>query len=313
MATAEALDLSESLTSFASAYENGKFIADKVAPVIEVSAMSGTFQKRARADVNRATVDDMIGTDGTANELGYSLSEDTWALVPRALKAAVNGAMNSAVVSALDPEQEAVEQLMQAIGLAHEKRVAGVLTTTTNYTSANRKTAAALWSNTVTGDPLGDIKAALRALPSAGDNFKRVMWISDVVFDALTTHPQLLALKGTTLGAVSDAELLQFFKGLDEVHVSDTTYNSANAGQSASYSRIWSATACGIALVPRTAPSTRTSIFAASFRHTSGVRVRQWMESGRGYGGSSLVQVEHLTQPAKVIQDDCGVIISSCL
>lgn len=321
MPTPEQLNINTPLTQFASGYQNSKFIADRVSPEILVSAVAGTFQKRSRADVNRADDDDLFGADGKASELTYTLSSDTYQLVPRGRVAYVGRAHSSVVTSGLDPEQEAVAQVMQAIMLAHEKRVATVVTTTTSYTSNNRHTAgtqskpaaATKWSDWSSADPVGDIKAALRKLPSVGDEFKRVMWMSDVVFDALSTHPQILALKGTTSGVASEMELKSFFRGLDEIVVSETTYNSSNAGQSASYSRIWSETACGIVLVPPGNPSTESSIFAATFRHTDRVRVREERDGFRGYGGSAAFIVEHYTQPAKVIQDDCGVIISGCL
>lgn len=322
MATAEALNMNQPLTDFAAAYQNSKFIADRVTALIRVTAIAGTFQKRSRRDVNRASLDDVIGTSGWANEIGYSLSSDTYALQPRALKGYVDRASRVAAVTALDPEQEMVAQLMQAIGLAHEKRVASVLTTPANYASANQLTAGVLskpnvatkWSDWSAADPIGDIKAAIRQLPSAGDDFERVMWISDVVFDALATHPQILALKGTTSGVASAQELVSYFRGLDRIEIGECTEDTANPGQaSASYSRLWSSTACGIVLVPRSERGTEASIFAASFRHVDGVVVRSWDEPGRGYGGSTGIQVEHMTQAAKVVQDDAGVIISGCL
>lgn len=320
MATAEALTMNQPLTDFASAYQNSRFIADRVSAPIRVTAMSGTFQKRSRRDAN-AIVDDVIGTDGTANEIAYALSSDTYALQPRALKGFVNRAAQVAAVTALDPEQEMVAQLMQRVLLAHEKRVADVLTATGSYASANRLTAgvsskptvATKWSDWSAADPIGDIKVALRSLPSTGDDFERVMWISDVVFDALCSHPQILALKGTTSGVASAQELVSYFRGLDRIEVGEVTSDTANPGQAASYSRLWSSTACGIVLVPRSERGTQASIFAASFRHADGVVVRSWEEPGRGYGGSTGIQVEHMTQAAKVIQDDAGVIISGCL
>lgn len=321
MPSPESLNLSTPLTQFASKYENSKMIAPLVSPEIKVSAVAGSFTKRSRADVNRTDMDDLFGADGRANELLYSVSTDTFQLVPRALVAFVSGAHSSVVTSGLSPEEEAIAQVMQAIKLSHEKRVATVMTTTTSYTSANRRTAgvsskpqvATKWSDWSAGDPLGDLKSAIRALPSAGDEFDRVLWISDVVFDALVSHPQILALKGTTSGVASEEELVSFLRGLDRVAISETTYNSANEGQTASYSRIWSETACGVVLVPKSNPSTEASIFAASFQHTDGFRVREERDGLRGYGGSIGYVVEHYTQPAKVIQDDCGVIISGCL
>lgn len=322
MPSPEAMNLSEPLTQFATKYENSKMIAPQVSPIIRVSAVAGSFNKRSRRDVNRANIDDLIGASGRFNEIGYTVTPDSYQLVPRGLEAPV-GRAETTVVNAggLSPEEEAVAQVMQAIMLAHEYRVATVMTTTSSYASDNRHTAgtqskpatATPWSNHTSSDPVGDLKAAIRKLPSTGDEFERVLWISDVVFDALVTHPQLLALKGTTDGVVSEEELLKYIRGLDRVVVTDVRRDSANAGQSAVYARLWSETACGIVSVPKGAPTTQSAVFAPTFQHTDGFRVRVEPDGRRGYGGSDIHIVEHYTQAAKVVQDDCGVIISSCL
>ena len=321
MATPEALQMNQPLTDFASAYKNSKLIADLVAKPIKVDALAGTFQKRSRRDANSVRMDDLIGSSGVASELLYALTSDTYRLEARALKGYVDIAGSSGVATALDPEQEMTERLMDSIKLLHERRVATVLTTTTSYASANRLTAglsskpgvATKWSDWSAADPVGDIKVALRSLPSAGDDFERVMWISDTVFDALCSHPQILALKGTTAGVASPEELVSYFRGLDKILVSDVTYDSANEGVTAVYSRMWSATACGIVLVPKSERSTQSSIFAGSFTMDSGIKVRSWFDEDRGLSGATVVHVGHYTQAAKVIQDDAGVILSACL
>lgn len=314
MATPEGLTINQPLTDFATAYENKNFIADVVSPPIKVSAIAGTFQKRNRRDTARI-YDDLIGSNGNANEVRYDLTNDSWLCEGRALKHVIPSIANNGIVSAISPEQEGVELLMQEIGLAHEYRVATVLTTAANYATANQVSVNSnlKWSNKTAGVPLDDIKAALRLLPSSGPAFKRIAWCSDVVYDALVTHPQLLALKGTTSGVVTDAEIVQFFAGLDGIVHSDVVRDTTNPGQTTpSFSRIWGQTAFGIVCVPVGDATPRSTIFAGSFRHTDGVRVRDWSEND-GYGGRKVVQVEHMTQTAKVIQTDAGVLLSGVL
>lgn len=318
MPTPDALNLSAPLTQFATAYSNKAFIASEVSPIIKVSQVAGSFNKRSRRDVHRANLDDLVGGSGRFNEIGYSVTPDSYLLVPRGLEAPVGRAETDvANAGGLSPEEEAIANAMQAIMLAHEYRVAAVFTTTTNYTSANRLTATASatggFADKTSGAPISDLKRMIRQLPSAGDEFERVLWCSDVVFDALISHPETLALKGTTSGYASEAELLQFVRGLDRVVVSDVRRDSANGGQSASYARIWSETACGITMRPRSAPTTQSAVFAPTFQHTDGFRVRVERDGRRGYGGSDIHIVEHYTQAAKVVQDDCAVILSSAL
>lgn len=314
MPTPDSLNLSAPLTQFATAYSNSNFIAPFVSPVIKVSQVSGSFNKRSRRDVHRANLDDLIGGSGRFNEIGYSVTPDNYTLVPRGLEAPVGRAeIDVTNPGGLSPEEEAVAQVMQAICLAHEYRVAAVFASSSNYASANQLTATAVFSDHTSGKPISDLKRAIRALPSAGDEFERVLWCSDTIFDAIISHPEALALKGTTSGYASEAELLSFIRGLDRVVVSDVRRDTANEGATASYSRIWSETLCGITMVPKGTPTTQSAVFAPTFQHMDGFRVRVERDGRRGYGGSDIHIVEHYTQAAKVVQNDCAVLLSSCL
>lgn len=324
MATSEALTLNQPLTDFATAYENGALIAPIVSPPITVTALSGTFEKRLRRTGKSGQFSDVISADGNANEVSYDRETDTYALIPRALKAYVTGIEdNGSIVSALSPEQEKTNVVMSEIMLAHEMRVAAVLTNTSNYASGyqfaaganSRPQTATKWSDWTNGDPVGDVKYMLRKLPSRANGCKRIAWCSDAVFDALCEHPAVLAKMGMDKGSATKEHILAIFRGLDDIVVSDLEKDTANEGQTASFSRVWSATQFGIVSVPSGQPSTSAMMFAGSFRHSDGVRVRSWREEGRGYGGATGIQVEHLAfgDGAKVIQNDAGILLTSVL
>lgn len=326
MATPEAMSLNQPLTDFAGAYDPAKdsYIAHIVAPPIEVTALSGTYEKRLRRTGKTGAFSDVLSADGTANEIMYDRDTDTYKLVPRALKAYVTGLEeNGSIVSTLAPEEEKVNVLMSEISLAHEMRVATVLQTTGNYASANtfaagvnsRPAVATAWSNWTTGDPIGDIKYALRTLPSRAKGAKRIAWCTDTVYDALCEHPAVLAKMGMDRGSATKEHILSIFRSLDDIVVTDLEKDTANEGATAAFSRVWTATLFGIVTVPAGKPGPSSMIFAGSFRHTDGVRVRRWTEAGRGYGGSEGIQVEHLSNAAgaQVIQNDAAVLLTGVL
>lgn len=323
MSTAEALSLNQPLTDFATEYPLGEMIAPLLSPDIKVTAVSGTFEKRIRRIGKNGALSDVLSADGTANEVLYDKTTDTFTLIPRALKAYVSGVESNAIVSTLSMEEEKVNLIMGEIALAHEVRVAAVITAAGSYASGyqfdagvnSRPTIATPWSNPTTSDPIGDIKYCLRKLPSRAPGTKRVAWCSDVVRDALFEHPALLAKMGMDKGSLDKATFLSCFPGLDDVVFSDLEQDTANPGQSASFSRVWSGTKFGIVSVPTGQAGTHSMMFAGTFRHTDGVRVRDWTEAGRGYGGSKGIQVEHLTFPdgAKVIQNDAGIMLTNVL
>jgi hypothetical protein len=297
----------QGLTDFASKYTNSQFIADAICPPVPVSVLSGKFKKASRDDVTEV-VDDLAGGLGKVNTVMQAFTDDSFTTDTRSLQQPVS--RNDTVGdSPLDPEQAAVANVMQRIKLNHERRVATIMLTAANYASANQITASNAWSNLTSGTPVADILGALEKMPGNGDDTKIVAACSDVVFNKLRQHPTLLQLKGMTSGLLSAQEILEYF-GIDEIHVSKVSYNTAAKGLAASYSRVWSSTQFVLTTQPRTTPSAETSVFAVSFRHGS-FDVMKWFDPSEGGHGADIVKVTHDTHAAKIIQSDMGVLISS--
>ncbi|MBK8260225.1 MAG: hypothetical protein IPK80_02685 [Nannocystis sp.] len=318
MANASQLQISETLTQFASAYSNKDFIADIVCPVISVDSLSGRFATRNKFDEYTTAADDLVGPKGSVNRVSYSTGTDTFTLEGRALEDVVDYTQMQAVNTPLNPEQLAVSNVMNAIMRKHELRVATVMTTSGNYASSNTFASgtpdsgtAAAWTDTSNSRPVRDIQYALEQLPFSGEDQRIVGFCSDLVYNALARHPELLALMGLgDRGLVSKSLLAEFF-GIDDLIVSRIGYSSTNPGQSSkTYARAWGTTVFGLTVIPRQTVSTEQQMFAASFRHRSGVEVFEWEDMSIGAKGGKRIKVSHYTQAAKVIQNDSAALIT---
>ena len=317
--TADQLHLSAPLTQFATAYKNTHFVADDVAPLITVDALSGPFTKRPRIDQVNLAFDDLATPKGVTNMPPSSATYGTYQLEGRSLMDVVDRVSMSAITGALDPKQIATQLLMQRILLKHEYRVAQVMQTAANYASTNtfvagtaKGGAAAKWSDGTSGDPITDILAAKELLPYSGDEVETVAWCSDVVWNALRRHPALLGLKGTTEGMVKEDAFCEYF-GIDKLIASRLQYSASNYGQTQTISRMWGTTVFGLAIRPKNPVSTDQTMFAASFRHSSGLVVLEWNDPKVGLLGGDYVKISHLTQAANVVQNDAAVLITTVL
>ena len=307
MPAPSSLHLDPGLTNFATAYTNTQFIADEVCPPMPVSYLSASFKKGARVDVSTIVAEaDYAGNLGAVTEIDNNFTQDSYTLQARALME-WSGEEEMAANSPLSPEENAVMNIMQRIKLSHERRVAVALMNPGNF--AATIAAAALWTNTTTSTPIANILAAKQLMPSNGDDSIVVAACSDVCFDALRQHPSLLALKGVSEGLLS-VEEVQRYLGIDKIWVSKLSFQTANEGQAAAYSRVWDSSRFGLYTIPRTIVSTRASMFACSFRR-GGFDVMKWFDPARGSRGATGVKVSHDTHAAKILQSDMGVLITA--
>lgn len=301
------------LSSFASAYQNGDLFADIVCPVIEVDKRSGKFFKRSRADVSSLR-DDLMGPDSEANRSTYAVTTDSYSVQDRGLKDVVSNETIDNADEPLAPLMDATDNLMMRLMLKRERRAATLLLTSGNYAAGNTSAVANAWSNAALGTPLADIHTALSAVaPGDPGATRTVMIMALETWFALSRHPDMLG--GGATSAVLTKDAAAALLGVDQICVSNATYNTANEGQTASYSRVWTAGSVAIVRVPRSAPRGFTSLFAGTFRFKpsggQAVTVRRWEEPALGPRGSQAVQVS-FSDDESVIQNDMGYLLTGC-
>lgn len=310
--------INAALSNFASAYQNSQYLADEVSPVFLVDKESDSFHKRLRID--EATIlDDAAGPRAQLKEATYDLDEDSYSVRPRGLRQAVPESLVLNADASLSPEQLAVANVMNKIKLARENRVATQIMTAGNWASGNTAAVSNAWSDEASGTPLADLQTGLQAIPFNGDDVRVIGVCSDLVWHALSRHPQLMSLRaggGSAGGPLSTAELAGFLE-VDSILVSKIHKNTANLGATASYSRIWGTSTFAWVVVPTELMSTEQTIFSCTFRHNlpgsvKGIRVREWHDPSAGVGGCDFKACE-LKDAEKVIQNDAGYLFTSVL
>ncbi|MGE0400835.1 MAG: hypothetical protein AB7T06_29260 [Kofleriaceae bacterium] len=304
------------LSNFASAYSNAQFIADQVSGTVLVEKESDSFHKRTRSD-QATIIDDAAGPRASLNEASYDLEEDMYVCRSRGLKQAVpESLMLNADNPPLNPDQLATANVMQRIKLARERRVAVQVMTSGNWATANTGAVSNVWTDEVNGTPLRDMKTGLQAIPFNGDDVLVFGVCSDVVWDDISMHPDMMALRAggsTKDGTVSPEELAKNLN-IAGILVSKIHYNTAQQGLTASYSRIWGTTTFAFVVVPVQAYSPEQMAFSMTFRHNlpgavNGIRVRRWHNPDAGLGGSDYVACE-LKDDEKIIQNDAGYLFT---
>jgi hypothetical protein len=311
--------ISGPLTNFAASYANSEFIGDNLVPPFPVDLAGATYQKRLRADSHAAFADDYVGTRGRINEVTYSLEEATYLTKSRGLSHAIPRLTQQVANAALSPKEIGVETVMQEIKLRREIRQADLIMTGGNWATANTGAITNDWDDYVDGAPVTDMKAGIQAIPFNGASVKIYGVCSDIVWDAVSMHPQVMSLRsngGSEGGPVAPDELAKHLR-ISGIFVSKIGKLTSVPGVTATYGRVWGSTTFAFVVVPTTLMSTEQMMFGTTFMHNldgskNGVRVREWYEPAQGQGGTDMVAVE-LSDCEKVIQNDAGYLFTSVL
>lgn len=312
--------ISGPLTTFASKYENAEFIGDRVVPPILVDAPAATFQKRLRNEsINASGKDDLVGARSVINEVSYEIDTDTYRVTSRGLKQPIPRLTVQVSNSALNVREVGVENVMTQIKLRREIRQADLVMTSGNWASGNTGAIANNWNDHVDGAPVTDMKTGLRAIPHNGPGRRVYGVCSDIVWDEISMHPQVMSLRsngGTDGGPATPEELARYLR-IDGILVSAVQKGTAALGLTDTYGRVWGSTTFAFVVVPAQVMSIEQMMFGAVFMQNldgsqNGVRVREWHDPAQGQGGTDFVAVE-LSDDEKVIQNDAGYLFTSVL
>ncbi len=224
------------LTNISVAYINTNFIGEQIFPRVPVNKKTDlyfVFPKDAwfrdevaiRAPGARAHAADYEVTTASYMCITYALSK----LVPDEVRANAD--------TPLRPDVEATEFVTNHLLRAQERRIAALVTGSTNWSYAASPTTQ--WSSD-TSDPFSDIVNAVDGVVGAIGEMPNVGVMSWPVWRSLQQHPDLLDRVKYTRpsGALMLSDLSSWF-GLDRLYVGTALYNSAQEGATVSMSYIW--------------------------------------------------------------------------
>lgn len=138
----------------------GDYVADKVSPVRYVKHDRGVWYPESAADAITLVLP--TGNDlGSPNEVNPIFSPASFTTTGYALAARIPRLVRGN--ADFDLKARALFRVVEALRLGREQRVATLLTTATNWATANRVAATSNWNGGAGANPLGDLFNALKA------------------------------------------------------------------------------------------------------------------------------------------------------
>lgn len=246
------LVFSPALTPIATEYQNSAMVAERLVDVVEVDLDTDTyfeFQPSAQFE----HVDDSAEQDSVVKEVKHLRIDRTYRVEDHGLRESINAkADEKARIIGFDEKADVTQGLLGKISLAHEIRVANLLTTTGNHLSSHVLTAGAgaspaKWTN-ASGDPFKDLGTVLDTLLGLGEASEVRICFSQTAWRNLSNNAiARAAFSPTSVAAVLspgqvEAHLKDAFSPLIKVMVAGAWKHagSPTLDESAlSLSRVW--------------------------------------------------------------------------
>lgn len=305
-----AVHVDTSLSNLSIQYRNEEYIGDYLLPMVPVDKLSNVFFKYTKRS-RLASPDDQLAQRSQANEITDGRETDSYSCKSYGLKDYVDALTVENQDSALNEMMDATEALNDVLAFKRELRQAAILTSSANYGS-NTAAVSALnrWDVTSGGTIISDIQAARAAIWSGAGPSKLVGFCSLDVWNAIARNAKILDLfKYTSSGLAYPKQVAGYF-GLDDILVGAARKDTANEGQTASYSRIWS-DVFGIVRVA-TRPGLRNASFGYTMRFKGRISTNQWFKLDAGAEGGYFTRVSY-SDDYKVVASDTGYLLTTVI
>lgn len=236
------------LTAIALGFRNAGFIADEVAPRVDVPEATFRWSEFSTEDTFNIP-NTLVGRKGVPNKVEFTATEKTDSVVDYGLsddipQDDINKAANH---PAIDPEGRAAMKLTELVALDREKRVASAIMTPGNYNNKALITSTDKWTSD-TSKPIQQISDSL-LVPLVRPN---TMVLGRNEAWALRRNKQILrAYHGNTGedGLVPLDFIRQMFD-LERIIVGESRYNAARKGQAMSLTQLWTGGAALLYIKP---------------------------------------------------------------
>lgn len=299
------------MTALSLKYRNDMYIGEQLMPVAPVPKYSDAFPTYDRRDFTAAPDDEMT-VRSDPSEINLERGSDTYSLQPYGLKNSLPQATVENQDPAFDEMLDLVENINDALALKRELRCASVLTTSGNYASGNTATLSGSdqWNSSTGGNPVSDILTGAAACWNGGGPGELVGFCSIDVANVLANHPALLDLFKYTSPGLTRMDALAQQLGLARILVGSARKDTANIGQTASYSRIWGKFFGVVRVAAR--PTLRNASFGYTLRFKGHPLTFQWFDGSKGVSGMHFAKVSFAEQQ-KVVASASGYLISSAI
>lgn len=300
------------LSNLSVAYSNEAFIGEQLMPAINVSKLSDEFAIYTKRD-GFAAPDDALGDEADANSVSMSISSSTFSCKGYGLKEFLSQKAIDNADAIFKTMVDVTEHVNELTAFKREKRIMTILTTSANFGSNTSAIAAAdRWNSSGGGNPIKDILTARASVWRGPGQTKLVGYCSQEVYNALKTNPAILdVLKHTRPGTPTRQIMAELFE-LDDLLVSESWEDTANSGQTASYSKILSAKSFGMVRVSTSPTQTKVASFGKTFRFQGKVNQDMWFDKTKGTTGGWYVRVS-ADEDHKITAADTGYLLTTVI
>lgn len=237
------------LTDFAIGYsQEMPSIADLAFTPVRVNKESNKYPIFSQADWTRIDMQVRANGDVSAGG-GFALSSDSYFCETYALHTYLTDRDRNNAMNEVDLEQSKIRYLMHQAMLKRNQLFYNTAFATSTWSAQADQAGGSsvstnqfiYWSTTATSTPIDDlidgslaIQGKIGRKANVGVTSRPVMW-------SLLKHPDVVdRIKYSgQIPAIPTEQALAQVLGLDAIYVSDTVYNSANEGQSASMSQLF--------------------------------------------------------------------------
>ena len=218
------------ISNFMLKYRNEMLIADKVFPVVNTNAESGTYFIWDRAQMSLQPTRRAAGAAYrrgalTATTGTYRCEEEGWEI-------AIDKRIQKQAVKPMDPVCDAAEAVSDVVLLRREFAVLNLISNGTGaFAAATAAVGAAdRWDNPAS-DPIAQVNARAETIRTACGHRPNKMVISDDTWHALKEHVVLVDRISATKDQILTLNLLQELFDIETVLRASATRNTAEEGQ----------------------------------------------------------------------------------
>lgn len=310
MPVVQKVHVDKMLTNISVGYKNEDFIADEIFKVVSVQKQSDRYYVYGK-EMFRVT-DDRRAPGTSANEVDWSLSDDTYFCEGHAQRHFVPDEAIQNADEEFDLEAEATEFVTNKILLNKENFAAQKLLDSDNYDSdlvvaTGGSGQPAKWSDYENSDPLALIEEMRVAVHQKSGLPVNTLILSQPVYSKLRIHPKLVSVfKNTDISIVPLNVMAELFE-VDRILIGKALKSTAitqDGNDPLGY--IWGKSAI-LAYVP-TRPARKTPALGYQFQWVRGgqgaVQVSKWYDQDRK---ATIIEAEQYYD-LKVVSNVAGVL-----
>lgn len=283
----------------------GAFIADAVAPVVDVAKDAAKFPRIPRGTMMQ-TADNKIGPSGSYNRIDAKAEDDNYACTDYGLEGKIRDRDRAKYASDFDAERLKSEAVSGAMKIAREIRVATKLFDTAVWTGSDLTTdvsGSGPWA-TLTTDVPAQIATAKEKVRRQTGVEPNSLIVGKVLYDYLWQNTKILAKVQSTavLTPALMKQLLAQILGLEKVIVGGQVYDAAGEeAATETVTDIWGSTYASLAIVGTAGASWEEMCVMKSFNWTPFAGIGKVTMYREEQTRSDIVRIEESTHE-KVIE-----------